>query len=146
MRLASNSRLLADALACSYAARTARKNRNVRKHMPRRALSTFIAAVAFVSANASGTEAEDRFVSWYNGWGSHQVWGVGRVAGSYENAFVECDGKQIKVVPIYDIHASRQPPTRTQSSSFARSHNIAFANVLAAKGVKCAFQPEREGK
>src|SRR5947207_15318227 len=107
MRLASNSRLLADALACSYAARTARKNRNVRRHMPRRALSTFIAAVAFVSANASGTEAEDRFVSWYNGWGSHQVWGVGRVAGSYENAFVECDGKQIKVVPIYDIHASR---------------------------------------
>jgi hypothetical protein len=64
------------------------------------------------------------------------------VSGSYENAFVECGGKQIKVVPIYDTHASRLPPTPEQSSDFARSHNVASAKALATKGVKCAFQPE----
>jgi hypothetical protein len=112
--------------------------------MPHRRLSTLIAAVALVCAKASAAETDDHFLSWYNGWGSHHVWGVGRVAGGYENAFVECDGKQIEVVPIYDTHASHQPPTPKQSSSFARSHNVAFAKALATKGVKCMFQPERE--
>ena len=113
---------------------------------PHRTFSIFIAAVALLPASASPAQTDERFLSWYNGWGSHRVWGAGRVAGSYENAFVECGGKQIKVIPIYDTHASRQAPTSEQSSGFARSHNVALAKALATKGDKCAFQPERERK
>jgi hypothetical protein len=119
---------------------------NFRKHMPRGVLPTLITAVGLAFASAWAAETENRFLSWYNGWGSHRVWGAGQVTGSYEDAFVECGGKQIKVVPIYDTHASRLPPMPEQSSTFARSHNVASAKALATKGIKCAFQPEGEYK
>ncbi len=109
-------------------------------------LKTF-AAVAFVGLSASaGADQERTFLSWYNGWGSHRVWGVGRVAGSYENASVKCGKAQIKVVPIYDSHSARLPPNQKQSSAFARSHNVVLAKAFASKGVECAFEKEPKGK
>jgi hypothetical protein len=114
--------------------------------MPHRAYPKVLAAFALVCSLEAAAQSEERFLSWYNGWGSHHVWGMGRVAGSYENAFVECGEKQIKVEPIYDTHASRLPPTPKQSSDFARSHNVAYGKVLATQGIKCQFQPEQERK
>jgi hypothetical protein len=87
------------------------------------------------------------FLSWYNGWGTHSVWGAGRVAGSYENAAVKCGNAQIKVKAIYDSHASAdRPPTEKQTSAFARSHNVALVRELTSKGIQCAFEKEAKGK
>jgi hypothetical protein len=115
--------------------------------MPHRAFPQILAAFVLVCSLEAPAQSEERFLSWYNGWGSHHVWGMGRVPGSYENASVECGEKQIKVEAIYDMHASRGlPPTPKQSENFARSHNVAYAKVLATQGIKCEFQPEQERK
>jgi hypothetical protein len=122
-------------------------NANVREHMPSTSPKLF-AAVALVALSASAAAQPERtFLSWYNGWGSHQVWGVGRVVGSsYANASVKCGETEIKVVPIYDSHSATQPPNQKQSSAFASSHNVALAQELAKKGVQCAFEKEPKGK
>jgi hypothetical protein len=97
-----------------------------------------LASHAHVSA-----QQDPRFLSWYNGWGSHRVWGLGVVAGVSQNAFVKCGDKKIKVVAIYDTHtAFGVPPTQAQSRAFAASHNSALSRQLASQGLKCAFEEE----
>lgn len=106
-----------------------------------------IPLVAIVLSTFSGLGYPDektdyKFLSWYNGWGSHHVWGVGSVAGSYADASVKCSQVKIKVVPIYDTHSDSQPPDPKRLSAFARAHNVALAQELAKKGIRCVFGKE----
>jgi len=103
-----------------------------------------LVAVVVLFATCAAVAAEDdanhKFLSWYNGWGSHNVWGLGSVTGSYSDAYVKCGEVKIKVVPIYDTHSMHEPPNESQSSSFAKAHNLVFAEELAKKGVLCKFE------
>jgi len=77
-------------------------------------------------------------LSWYNGWGTHTVWGLGKVSGSYQGTF----GKvQIPVRAIYDSHADGSPPLDTQSQDYARSANSATLRSLEADGIRCERPP-----
>ena len=101
------------------------------------AVATLFVSCASVAADDS---ANHKFFSWYNGWGTHKVWGLGSVTGSYSDALVKCGNELIKVVPIYDTHASSEPPNDAQSSAFAKTRNLTLADELAKKGVRCVFE------
>lgn len=117
-------------------------DRTLMPPMQRKFLKFVAAAALFVycASVAAVDSTNHKFFSWYNGWGSHKVWGLGSITGSYSDASVKCGEELIKVVPIYDTHASSEPPNNAQSSAFAKIHNLTLADELAKKGIQCAFE------
>lgn len=79
------------------------------------------------------------FLTWYNGWTRHDVWGVGAVMASYLSGSVECDGRTVRLVPIYDSHADMRPPKQTETKAYAKSYNLTVLKLLQANDVKCNF-------
>jgi hypothetical protein len=77
------------------------------------------------------------FFSWYDGWGTHQVWGVGKIFTSAAEASLKCGPLTVKVVPIYDTHSDLEPPNKEQTSEFAKSHNVAVLKQLQSNGLTC---------
>jgi hypothetical protein len=106
-------------------------------------LVTAFLALAFASYAATEDRAL-RFLSWYDGWGSHCVWGLGEIGGTYTDAWVKCGEEKIKVQAIYDTHVPvRSQPTESQSQEVARRHNLALAEEFLKKGVRCEFKNPR---
>jgi len=105
-------------------------------------LLAFVALSTFSDLSYPEEKTNYEFLSWYNGWGSHHVQGVGSITGSYTNALVKCDENKIKVVPIYDTHSAIQPPDQKQSATFAKAHNVALVKELAKKDIHCVFEKE----
>lgn len=79
------------------------------------------------------------FLTWYNGWTRHDVWGVGAVRASYMNGSVECGDRTVKLEPIYDSHADRRPPGQNETKAYAKSYNLTVLELLQSNGVKCDF-------
>src|SRR5690349_567898 len=90
-------------------------------------------------APAAAEDSTPSFLSWYDGWGIHTVWGIGKVQGSYAGAFVTCGGERIPVSPIYDTHQPSAKPRDDQSADFARHANRQLLKQLRAAKVSCTF-------
>jgi hypothetical protein len=87
-----------------------------------------------------GQNEGPEFLSWYDGWGTHTVWGAGKISGSYKNTQANCGGILIPVRAIYDSHETDGAPlSREQSSDYAREHNSSVLEVLNGLGVECDF-------
>jgi hypothetical protein len=97
---------------------------------------------ALLSATSMPASAQEHreFLSWYNGWTVHTIWGVGKIYGSYFGTTVKCGSAIIPVHPIYDTHSHTAPPTAKQSSDYAATANLALLHKLDAEGTKCTFQ------
>jgi hypothetical protein len=94
-----------------------------------------------LSAGARSQEESPEFLSWYDGWGTHTVWGAGKVTGSYREARVQCGSASIPVRAIYDTHnTDRTPLSYTQTRRFARLKNAGVLRKLKSRGDKCVFQ------
>lgn len=79
------------------------------------------------------------FLSWYDGWGTHTVWGIGKVQGSYKETSVTCGGRPIPVTVIYDTHADHQKPRRDQSAESARHGNRRLLEQFREAKISCTF-------
>jgi hypothetical protein len=101
-----------------------------------------VTVTIYAIAVCADTNNTKEFFSWYDGWGVHTVWGLGKVSSPYIGASVECGNAEVKVTPIYDSHSNEGPPKYEQSSEFAKAHNIDLSSLLKSKGVKCSFLPE----
>ena len=99
---------------------------------------TFLAA--FNSAASQEQNEGKEFYSWYDGWGTHTIWGLGKHSSSYSNATIVCENKKVRVTPIYDTHASHEPPKLDQTSSHAENHNIKLIKELKNEGITCALK------
>jgi len=103
-----------------------------------------IAAALTIAVSAAAEDRGVQFLSWYDGWGSHSVWGLGEIAGSYTDAWVKCGEQRIRVKAIYDTHTPvRSPPTKGESKEVAQTHNVALAKDFLKKGVRCEFKKPR---
>jgi hypothetical protein len=80
-----------------------------------------------------------RFLSWYDGWGTHTVWGIGKVQGSYVGTVVLCGKEAIPVAAIYDTHADHTEPRNDQGADFARRANRQLLERFRAAKVSCTF-------
>jgi hypothetical protein len=103
----------------------------------------FAVAVAISPSVLPQTTPDLKFFSWYDGWGTHQVWGAGKITASYAEASVKCGRIMIKIMPIYDTHSAMQPPSGEQTADFAKSHNLTVIADLQSKGLKCEFAKEK---
>ena len=93
------------------------------------------------SGQSLGQNGGSEFLSWYNGWGIHTVWGAGQISGSYKGAHVLCGDTRIPVRAIHDTHETDgRPLAQEQTAEHARSVNIALLHALEALGDKCQFQ------
>ena len=89
----------------------------------------------------SAQEESEYFMSWYNGWGTYTVWGIGKVAsGSSGIPSVNCGNTQIEIKPIWDTHADIGEPNETQSADYAKANNLALLQKLEVAGKKCSFK------
>jgi hypothetical protein len=90
---------------------------------------------------ASAEDVPEHFMSWYDGWGTHTVWGIGKMAsGGFSNAFVVCGGAQIAVKAIRDTHETSGDPAETESAEYAKENNLALLQKFEASGKKCKFK------
>jgi hypothetical protein len=96
--------------------------------------------LAIFSPLGFGQDKPQEFLSWYDGWGTHTVWGAGTISGSYRDAHVNCGGTMVVVRAIFDTHESRgTPPSPNQTAEFAAASNTELLKVFEARGDKCAF-------
>jgi|SRR6185295_6539944 len=96
--------------------------------------------LAILSPLAFGQDKPQEFLSWYDGWGTHTVWGAGTISGSYRDAHVKCGSTTVVVRAIFDTHESRgAPPDPNQTAEYARASNTALLKVFETRGDKCAF-------
>ena len=89
---------------------------------------------------ASADEAPEQFMSWYDGWGVHTVWGIGNVAKGYSNASVICGSAKIEIRVIWDTHETSGEPTETESADYAKDNNLVLLQKFEANGKKCKFE------
>jgi hypothetical protein len=92
-----------------------------------------------VTATARAQEKQE-FLSWYNGWGVHTLWGIGKVQGSYFGSTMKCGSALIPIRAVYDTHQDTDPPTATQSRKHVEAENLALLRTLEANRTKCIFQ------
>ena len=98
-----------------------------------------LSAVLLTAAGSSQAQAPQEFLSWYDGWGTQTLWGIGKIESSYNNTAVQCGRLAIPVRAVYDTHADIDPPTAGQSREHAARVNLALSKALEANGSKCAF-------
>lgn len=98
-----------------------------------------LAALLPVALMPAVAQDHREFLSWYNGWTVHTIWGVGKIFGSYFGTTVKCGSITIPVHPIYDTHQHTAPPTAEQSSDYAAAANLVLLHKLDADGTKCTF-------
>ena len=85
-----------------------------------------------------------QFLSWYDGWGTYTVWGVGELHSIYISK-VSCGGVDYLINPVYDTHSSREIPKPNQTSDFAEAYNKLQLIRLKQSGLSCNFRElERE--
>ncbi|QJR13483.1 hypothetical protein DSM104440_00267 [Usitatibacter palustris] len=106
-----------------------------------------LCALLGVGHGVHAQETQDvKFLSWYDGWGTHEIWGGGKINASYSGASVKCGSLRVSVTPIYDTHADGQPPTKSQTSDFAKVHNSKVLEQLRSRGLKCDFSKKGSAK
>ena len=105
----------------------------------RKAFLVLFLAFALSELTRAG-ESDQTFLSWYDGWGTHTIWGIGKIASGYSSATVRCGTKLIRVRPIYDTHSDVAKPTATQTREFAETANLQLQRALEDSGDKCAFE------
>jgi hypothetical protein len=98
-------------------------------------LATLLSTVLAVST----PQGRQEFLSWYNGWGTHTVWGIGKVEGAYFGTSVQCGTLLVPVRAVYDTHREHSPPTAIQSKDYVASSNIRLLRALESNGSKCSF-------
>jgi hypothetical protein len=123
---------------------------------PTRVLITALALVAAQCAWSASKHEGVAFHSWYDGYFTHHVWGVGEVKGSYREAYIQCGLAAVPVVATHDTHANAgvEPPAGQSreevadhivlcsSSSGRRGSNVLSASILASSSCFCE-RPER---
>jgi len=80
-----------------------------------------------------------RFLSWYDGWGTHTVWGIGKVHGSLVGTVIICGKESIPVAAIYDTHADHAEPRSDQTADFARRANRQVLARFKDAKTNCTF-------
>lgn len=79
------------------------------------------------------------FLSWYNGWTVHTLWGIGKVSGSHHGTKIQCGSSLIPVRAVYDTHLDYGPPNFNQSSKQVATANLALLHAIQSDGTKCSF-------
>jgi hypothetical protein len=103
-------------------------------------MSELLLATLLSTVLAAGTpQGRQEFLSWYNGWGTHTVWGIGKVEGAYFGTSVQCGTFLVPVRAVYDTHREHKPPTATQSRDYVTSSNLRLLRALKATGNECSF-------
>ena len=105
----------------------------------KKAFFALLLAIAF-SQLSCADEPDQTFLSWYDGWSTHTIWGIGNITGSYSSATVQCGSKVIRVQPVYDTHSDIAEPTATQTREYAEGANLLLLRALEESGDNCAFQ------
>ena len=100
-----------------------------------------IGLLILASFSAAGQGEAQAFLSWYDGWGTHTVWGGGKVSGSHNGTKVKCGNVFVPVRAILDTHESDgNPLSPAQTAEHAKSVNVALLRSLEFRGYRCAFQ------
>ena len=101
----------------------------------------FAAVIVLVASSAAVRAADDHkeFLSWYDGWGTHTVWGIGSLSSGQLAAAVRCGDKLVPIRAVFDTHDFDGEPTATQSDEHCSAANRELLNEFRSAGVECDF-------
>ena len=106
-------------------------------------ITTLMGSGAFAASSGAGGETErQQFLSWYDGYFNHHVWGLGLQWGPYNGTFVHCGAQRVPVRAVYDTHTSRTPPTATQAKEYVSTVNVALVRSLQTQGLRCVVSKD----
>ena len=79
------------------------------------------------------------FLSWYNGWSNHNVWGIGEVSALAAENFAHCGDLVVSARPIYDSHTDIVGPRVDQTREYAETYNLTMRGLIERDGTLCTF-------
>ena len=79
------------------------------------------------------------FISWYDGWGKHSIWGIGTMQAASNDGEAMCNNKKVSIIPSYDTHADLKEPMPFQTREFAEAYNREILRLLRLQGIRCTF-------
>lgn len=86
------------------------------------------------------SSVQREFLSWYNGWHVHSVWGAGILRAPFAEASVACGTISVPIRVVFDTHSSGGvPPTADETKLKVENHNLALLKELCAAGLRCSF-------
>jgi hypothetical protein len=92
-----------------------------------------------ISTPLCAANDDKAFLSWYDGWGTHTVWGIGKIASGSINAAVKCGSSLVPIRAVFDTHDRLADPTATQSPEYCATANRELLKAFRAEGIQCDF-------
>jgi len=83
---------------------------------------------------------EHTFLTWYNGWGQHSVWGVGKVGACFTCGSVTCGNTKITFTVTYDSHTRSGDSKYPQSQEYASEYNTNLLAYFKIQKQECSFE------
>ncbi len=80
------------------------------------------------------------FLTWYDGWGSHTVWGVGKVGACFTCGSVMCGSTKVEFTVSYDTHTRTADSVYPQEKEFATTYNSMLLAHFKQTGQRCIFE------
>lgn len=80
------------------------------------------------------------FLTWYDGWGGHTVWGVGKVGACFTCGSVMCGNTKVEFTVSYDTHTRTADSKYPQEKKFATTYNSMLLTHFKQTGQECYFE------
>lgn len=80
------------------------------------------------------------FLTWYDGWGGHTVWGVGKVGACFTCGSVMCGSTKVEFTVSYDAHTRTADSKYPQEKEFATTYNSMLLAHFKQIGQGCNFE------
>jgi hypothetical protein len=100
-------------------------------------------AILPVTAVSAQNIPQPAFHSWYDGWGTHTVWGIGKIRGASTNVWILCADQRVPVVAVHDTHDAAHTdepgPDAKHTASALRQSNQQLLQAFAQANAHCAF-------
>ncbi len=81
-----------------------------------------------------------KFLTWYDGWGGHTVWGDGKVGACFTCGSVMCGSTKVEFTVSYDAHTRTADSKYPQEKEFATIYNSMLLAHFKQTEQGCSFE------
>ncbi|WP_444909969.1 hypothetical protein [Microbulbifer sp. TRSA005] len=80
------------------------------------------------------------FLTWYDGWGGHTVWGIGKVGACFTCGKVICGTIKVDFIVTYDSHTRSADSKYPKDKDYATTYNSMLLSHFNNQELECDFE------
>ncbi|MFA0813688.1 hypothetical protein [Microbulbifer epialgicus] len=80
------------------------------------------------------------FLTWYDGWAGHDIWGVGKVGACFDCGVVICGPTQVNFTVTFDLHTGTSHSKYPSSKEYATKYNSTILSYFQNQKGGCKFE------